>query len=388
MPVFYLILFFTTIVSFFGYYIKSKRGIVGDFSIPDYESQRYYKSVPLFFAFATFFVMLYFICYRSNYGDTWLYVSSFENATSNLSYIKKIIDSDSDCKGYDILLVLFKHYISDDYSVWFTFLALFSSGAFIKLYYQHSINFAMSSFLFITSGTFTWLMNGVRQFFAVCIIIYGFNYIIERKFFRFFILVLLATTIHSTAIIWIPVYFIVVLKPWSKWIWLCIAITILIILGIDQFTTFLDDSLEGTAFEGVGTAINSYTFEDGSVDDGVNPIRVLIAAVPAIIAFWRRKYVVEYDDIVINICVNLSVVATGVYLLGMATSGIMIGRLPIYFTLTNYVLLPWLLDKVFEGKFKVFMKVMCYLCYFIYFYYAYKIQSAGYYGSEKLGLFC
>lgn len=387
MFIFYLILVSTTVISAFGYFLKNQKTRQLSNKVYDAECQKYQKSIPLFFALLSFFLMVFFISCRSNYGDTYLYVTTFDNASENLSNIKSIIDSDSDSKGFDILQILFKHFISDDYTVWFAFIAVFSAGAIIKLYYQHSMNFAMSAFLFVASGTFTWFMNGTRQFLAVCLIMYGFNYLVDRKAIRFIILVLIATTIHASAIVWIPAYFIVALKPWSKGIWMCIFATILIIFSIDQFTTLLDDSLEGTMYEGAGSMMNGYVMEDGTVDDGVNPIRVLIAAVPAFIAFWRRKQVAEYGDPVIDICVNLSVVGTGVYLLGMVTSGIMIGRLPIYFTLTNYLLLPWLINKTFDEKSKMFIKLMCYLLYFAYFYYLYDMSGVGYYRSEKLGLY-
>lgn len=387
MFVFYIILISTTVISAFGYYLRINSSKVVPFGPNDIEHQKYQKSIPLFFALLSFAVMVFFISYRSNYGDTWLYVLEFQKASSDLSDIKPIIDSDSKSKGFDILQIIFKHFISKDYTIWFTFLAIISTGAIIKLYYQHSINFAMSAFLFVASGSFTWMMNGVRQFLAVCLIMYGFNYVLKRKTISFLLLVLLAATIHQTALFWIPLYFIVRLKPWSKGIWFCIIATLLIIFGIDQFTDFLDASFEGTENEGVGSALLNYGMEDGAIDDGVNFIRVLISAVPPIIAFVRKKAVDEQHDYVIDICINMSVVATGVYLVGTVTSGILVGRMPIYFMLPDYILLPWLLNKTFEGKTRTFIKIACYVLYFAYFYYSFAMQGAGFYGSEKLNLF-
>lgn len=384
MVIYYLIFVSTTIISAFGYFLKSK---VMSSGLNDIEEQKYQKSIPLFFAILSFAVMVFFISYRSNYGDTWLYVLEFENASNNLSDIKLIIDSDSDSKGFDILQILFKHFVSKDYTIWFAFLAIFSTGSIIKLYYQHSINFAMSAFLFVASGSFTWMMNGTRQFLAVSLIFYGINYVLHRKTLRFILLVLLAATIHKTALFWIPVYFIVRFKPWSKGIWICIITTLLIVLGIDQFTDFLDSSFEGTKNEGIGSTLLNYGMENGTVDDGVNFIRVLISAVPPIIAFARKKIVDEYHDYRIDSFINMSVVATGIYLVGTVTSGILVGRMPIYFMLPNYVLLPWLLNKTFEGKTKSIMKTACFVLYTAYFYYSFAVLGSGHYGSEKLDLF-
>lgn len=387
MLIFYLILISTTIISALGCYFYSQKIRPISTVTGDVENTNLKRSISLFFAIASFFLMIFLISYRSSYGDTYLYIKTFDNVSNDLADIKPIIESKSDSKGFYILQILFKCFISDNYTVWFAFLAIFSAGAIIKVYYEHSINFTMSAFLFVTSGAFTWFMNGTRQFLAVCLILYGFNYLVKRKTVRFILIVLIATTIHASAILWIPIYFIVILKPWSKGIWLCVFATVLVIFFLDQFTSILDDSLQGTMYEGVGSMMNGYVMEDGTVDDGVNPIRLFISAVPAAIAFWRKKQVAEYEDRVINICINLSVVGTCIYLLGIFTSGIMVGRLPIYFTLTNYILLPWLIDKTLDNNSKSFIKIMCYLLYFLYFYYSYDMSGVGDYKSDKLGLY-
>ena len=83
----------------------------------------------------------------------------------------------------------------------------------------------------------------------------------------------------------------------------------------------------------------------------------------------------------------MSVVGVGIYLIGTVTSGIMVGRMPIYFTVTNYILLPWVLENAIKGKLKIFMKFMCYIMYFLYFYYVMEIQGFGNYTSSILNLY-
>lgn len=65
-------------------------------------------------------------------------------------------------------------------------------------------------------------------------------------------------------------------------------------------------------------------------DDGMNPIRALINAVPMILAWLFRRKLVWENDSVINLCINMSVIAMGVSLIAVVTSGIMVGRMPIY----------------------------------------------------------
>ena len=84
-------------------------------------------------------------------------------------------------------------------------------------------------------------------------------------------------------------------------------------------------------------------------DDGTNIIRVLFYSVPAIMAWLFRPYIDRADDPLINVCANLSIVAAGFYVLSFFTSGILIGRLPIYFSLANYILIPWFITEVFDS---------------------------------------
>lgn len=46
----------------------------------------------------------------------------------------------------------------------------------------------------------------------------------------------------------------------------------------------------------------------------------------------------------------MSIVSAGIYLVSMFTSGIYIGRLPIYCSLYSYVLLPWEIKHLFNEK--------------------------------------
>ena len=52
----------------------------------------------------------------------------------------------------------------------------------------------------------------------------------------------------------------------------------------------------------------------------------------------------------INFAANMSVVSSGIYVISMFTSAIMIGRLPIYFSLYNYILLPWEITHIFTKR--------------------------------------
>ena len=375
MTVYWWIFFYTSVVSLIGTNITKKSQIT---SLNDRKIEND-KNISLFFAILTFALLIFFIGCRSEFNDTYYYRDVYKNyITGNLSQIKSIWQEDSKSKYFLILQCFFKCFVSKEYNIWFFALAIFSMGAVIKLYYKHSNDYFMSAYLFIASTSFVWLMGGTRQFFAVSIILYGIDYVAERQTLKFLILVLIASLFHISALVWIPIYFICTSKPWEFKILAFIVCMVVILFFINTFTTLLDEVLEETNYAGITSNFNR--------SNGVNGIRVLVTCVPWVLALMCRKQIEAENNTFLNICVNLSVVATAIYLLGMFTSGIIVGRLPIYFMLTNYILIPWIINKYFAKLDKILIKLVCIIMYFFYFYYDMVINGTGHYGSEWLNI--
>jgi transmembrane protein EpsG len=134
-----------------------------------------------------------------------------------------------------------------------------------------------------------------------------------------------------------------------------------VILFVDSFTNLLEEATEDTAYHA-----DILSFKE---DDGTNIFRVLFYSVPAIMSLVFRKYIYISDDPFINVCVNLSIVAAGFYVISFFTSGIIIGRIPIYFSLTNYILIPWLAKEVFNKESSFVIQGIFVVVYAAFFYY-------------------
>ena len=116
----------------------------------------------------------------------------------------------------------------------------------------------------------------------------------------------------------------------------------------------MGDVLHGSQYES--------NLEQFAEDDGVHPLRVALFVIPGLLAFFRRKRIAELNDSFLNICVNMSIITWGLYFVGMLTSGIMIGRLPIYFELYNLILLPYLVKVVYRDKSNLIYWVTTIVC--------------------------
>ncbi|WPL42904.1 EpsG family protein [Priestia megaterium] len=85
----------------------------------------------------------------------------------------------------------------------------FSFGKFILKY---SKNIAFSVYFFVASRMFFATMNISRQYIAVAILLLSVEFIKKRQFLKFFLIVLLASLFHTTAIVFLVIYPIVQLR--------------------------------------------------------------------------------------------------------------------------------------------------------------------------------
>lgn len=372
MPVYYFSLVWVSIWGIISN-ITSKQGRISD--------EIYENRSRLLIAIIAILPIIIFAGCRSSVADTSVYIASFKDYPNNLSSAYNMIfDSTRRDPGFLFISVLIKQYISTDYTVWLSIIAIISGiGVMIPLY-KYSCNFGVSIFLFIASCQFTWMFNGMRQFLVASIIFGCTGLLLRRKFVPYAIIVCLLSTIHISALILLPAYFIVTGEPWDKRTMLFISLIILAILFTGKFTGLLKDAVENTNYA-------SSMEEFKAIDDGTNPIRILVESVPIIIAFIYRKKIQDKLTSIIKLSINMSLVSSGLYIIsGIARSGIMLGRLPIYFSMYNFILLPWLINNIFNKEEKRLVYYLMIVLYIAFFYYQMVITWKGFgYASKILG---
>ena len=248
--------------------------------------------------------------------------------------------------------------------------------------YKYSCNYGISMFLFIASCQYTWLFNGIRQFLVASIMFSCTGLLLRKKIIPYMIIVLIMSTIHQSALIFIPIYFIVNGEPWSKRTVMFIGIIILVMIFADKFTGMLDTAVEHSDYA------NSME-EFKNTDDGTNPIRILVESIPIILAFIYRNKIKDKLTPIIKLSINMSLVSSGLYIISkVLMSGVMLGRLPIYFSMYNLILLPWLINNIFEKEEKRLMRYSMIICYLAFFYYQMVVSWNGFgYGSNILKLY-
>lgn len=317
--------------------------------------------------FSAFLLVLPYITwagYRSWFGDTETYRNSFYLAADSLSSLPAYAAEQTKDTGYYVLSSLFKILISNSSVVFFLAIAAFQIFCIMKTYRKYSSDYWMSIFLFIVSTDYlSYMFNGMRQFIAVCGIFACLGWIVRKEYFKSIVVILLLSTIHQTALVMIPIIFIIQGRAFNKKTMFLIFLTLIVLVGVNEFTSFLENALKETQYSDI------MTNEIMQNKTGTNILRVIVYSVPLLLSIVGKRYIDEANDPLINLCVNCSVITTALYVISAVTSGIYFGRLPIYTSLTGYILLPWLINHIFEKKSAVLVKIMMYGFYFLFFYY-------------------
>ncbi|KAB7708168.1 EpsG family protein [Bacillus aerolatus] len=299
---------------------------------------------------------------RSNIGDTYFYKHLYETNDFTWEYITSQKDM-----GFGILQMILKKYSEDPQIMIFT-TALITNVLIISVLFKYSRMFELSTYVYITGGLFLVSMNGIRQVLAAAIAFTATKYLINGNWIKYFLIVLLASMFHQSALILMPIYFLVRYKAWSKATYILLFFSILIVIGFEQFSAILFATIEDTQY-------GQYSgFDEG----GANTIRVAVAAVPLIIAYLGRERLREVfpsSDYIVNMAL------IGLVFMIISTQSWIFARVSIYFNLYQIILISWII-KLFSKKDQRFVYYTLLICYFVYYYYENVISLNVFYKSD------
>ncbi len=333
-----------------------------------------YDTSKIFTLFLILFIV-FFCGLRDVVLDTYAYKADFNAMPTNWNAMLNNVEKHSTGQGFYFLQGCFKIFISDSHYVWFLFLAGISCFCLFRIFYKYSVDLPLSGYLFITSATFVWLINGTRQFLAVCILFAFIDWLIEGEKISYCLLSLLASTIHSSAIFVIPIALLVVADEFLS------KKTIFIIIVAVVGTYFSEQALSFVG--GFLDKDYSETLDSGT---GSSIIRFLVVCVPAVMSFVARKKVNEAPKSII-LAANMSIVAACFSFASTFTNGILVGRMTIYFSIYSLYLLPWLIKNIFDSNSFRIVWWVCFALYAVYFYYQIMVAWKGLpYISDILGI--
>ena len=328
-----------------------------------YAAGEYERRCRWFTAFVVIAVLTYVAAVRPrDFIDTRSYYNHYLRESGTWNTVVNYARSNGKDKGFYILTAILKGILGDHVQVYLGIISGISLLLVFAVYRKHSCNFLISTFLFIASGEYVqWTHNGIRQFLAVAIVFASTDLLLKKRYVLYTLIVLFASSFHASALIALPMLFVVRGKPWN----MRAILMMLGILALCSSSTLLNDLLSSV----VENSQYANDMDALMATGGTNAFRVLVFAIPPLLALMFRGPITRLDLPRINLSVNMSIVSLGIYIISMFTSGIYIGRVPIYFSLHNYLLLPWIIDRFFEKNSAKLIYLLLMICYMGFYYY-------------------
>lgn len=227
-----------------------------------------------------------------------------------------------------------------------TYLGIIAALTLIPIYLflkkdNFNINIGISIFIFLCTGFIT-SFNIMMQMIAVSISTLSYRYIFKKDFLKFLLVIFLASSFHSTALLLIPVYFLWVkgdenqLTLFNKRTLIFIPIFLIFILNIEHLMSLLTNM-------DIFSDYSDYALENnrGSNRD------IIIKFMFLILVFILRKQLILHDKrnklFIIFILLNFIIGLTG----GFSP---FIKRMGLYFEVSQIILFPTIIKLYKNSK--------------------------------------
>lgn len=279
--------------------------------------------------------------------------------------------------GFSLLQVVIKMFITQDVQVYFLICSFITITLIFVVLYKYCGMLEIGVFTFIAAGNYCVSMNGVRQYLVSAILFFSFPLIYKKNWKLYFPIVLLVSTMHNSALIFIPLYFIINKPAWGivtklilgggVGVYLTYPITgklILLLLGNSEYGSTYSESLSSA-----------------SIGGGANFTRVLLYSVPVGLAYLTRNKICSKEKYY-NIVVNFS--ALNLIFMLMANTYWIYARYCIYFSLYMIILFCWCLKYSFDNKSKLIAYWYYIFLFCIYFWYEIAVSQGQIYISNYI----
>ena len=325
-------------------------------SVYDRNGMRYARKEWVFYA-ALMVVMILFVGLRTKYNDTTMYTHAY-----NLMEAEAIF-ADIDWRignnpGFNVVNQILVN-LGVDVQSYLMFYAAITVGIYLWFIRKYSCNLWLTIFLFLTAGIYTFTFAAIKQCVAVAFCLVGVDRAIQRKWISFVLWVLLGSTFHVYALMYLLVP-LLAFEPWTKKTYIIlgafgtVGILLQPLMGtIISITTMLGEEYDAASFGG----------------EGVNPFRLAVVAVPAVLSFMTRRVIWKKNDRTMNLMVNLVMLNAAIMFVALFGTANYFARLANYFLIFQCITIPWLFSN-FDRETRKWLLPAAVVCYAAYFYYA------------------
>lgn len=301
-----------------------------------------------------YFIIIAFILFaglRSKYNDTVTYMQGFELVDIVQTNFSSVLEPYG---GFELYQQLIKKYISTDPQIFIFVTSIFTNLLYIPFLARHTKRMGESIFLYSISS-FLFCMAGLKQAIAIGISFYAIDAYMEKRYVKSIIILFIAMTFHPYIICLICIPFLKN-KVWDGKTLLIIILAVLALINLDR------------VIEIIGLFAKDYSDETFS-DYTINPIRVLVEAVPIVISWQYRDVINEENNTLLTLGINMRIISFLFIAMGFFVNPIYFGRMSSYFSALSAVVIPEMLHVCWEdsrsGKGLILGYYMFFFVYFL-----------------------
>lgn len=338
-----------------------------DFS---HSRERYRKKEAVFYTIMAV-IMILFVGLRTSYNDTYAYRHAYEMMNPVNSLINAVTDWSLGANPGFVLVNSMMRGMGVSTQSFLMIYAVVTNGIYLWFLRKYSNNIWLTIFLFFVLGCFTFTLAAIKQCVAVAFCLLGVDQLLDKRsdnpYFYFILWVAIGSLFHPYALMLLVTPFLV-FKPWRREtyqtlvVFGVVGLMLQFLMGtIVDVTTMLGEEFNETSFSG----------------EGVNPFRLAVCAVPALISFVARKHIAQMDEKkerMFFLFTNLSILNAEIMFVALFGTANYFGRLANYFLIFQALSIPWLL-QFFDKKSRKLLTVTAVVCYCIYFVYANAINQ-------------
>jgi transmembrane protein EpsG len=284
-------------------------------------------------------------------------------------------------RGFNLLMIFFNNCGFEPQSI-IIFCSYVIFGIFLYAMYKYSTDLPFSLFLLFFLSYYT-MINGIRQVLAAAIMLLALPFLRDKKLLLYAPFVLLAYTMHASAIVMLPLYFVLTRKRFNIGIWVFYGVVSLFFVLPDLANRLLGGLLEDSTY-----------YEYLNITETMGVMRLLVGAVPLVITALYHK-ATAYDLVpdadspdykqhqLVTLLINMQFVSFGFTILGLRM--VYFARISIFFEFVNALLLPIVIKKGFHPSSARFIKHAAIVLYFAYFLYqTYTFYNYRYFHDFRL----
>lgn len=294
-------------------------------------------------------VLIFVEGFRHGYMDTGNYKGIYQYLSDDLGDVLS-----SSQPGFDFLQWLLRK-ISTKPQFFLLVVAAFINIADLIFIKRNTNDFPFSIFLYFVLS-FIGNMNGIRQITAATFLMLAFPWVEEKKYFRYIVWVVILSTIHRSILVVIPLLFIFGGKRWN--------------IGVVGFVLFCVFSavVPGPINAIIGNLVSyDYSHYLTAYTRGANIFNVFVEAVPLVLGLLYHRSNIDRigENRTIDVLINMQAIRFGFVVL--ATGMAQYARIGMYMKNVTAIIIPFLINNVFIGSGKKYIKVTAIILYLLMF---------------------